>query len=158
VDSVDDVCAVLNQSGNQCVQGEIELMSLALNLCHQLVCEDTPISSQYSDNTTVGDSYDDAEANLGSGGDCQLAKHLASEVNTGRAVGLTSVSFAKLSGGGARVNWTPMGGGNTPVTKYNVWRRVAGSMAPFSKIGETTGLLFDDTTPGKFEYEITPVR
>jgi subtilisin-like proprotein convertase family protein len=158
VDSVDDVCAVLNQSGNQCVQGEIELMSLALNLCHQLVCEDTPISSQYSDNTTVGDSYDDAEANLGSGGDCQLAKHLASEANTGRAVGLTSVSFAKLTGGGARVNWTPMGGGSTPVIKYNVWRRVAGSMAPFSKIGETTGLLFDDTTPGKFEYEITPVR
>ena len=75
-----------------------------------------------------------------------------------RAVGLTSVSFAKLSGGGARVNWTPMGGGSTPVIKYNVWRRVAGSMAPFSKIGETTALLFDDTTPGKFEYEITPGR
>jgi hypothetical protein len=133
-------------------------MVTALNLCHVLLCEATPIDSHYSDNTTVGDNYADAEANLGSGGDCGLSHHLGSEVNTGRAISVDTVAFAKLSGGGARLNWTAMGGGTAPVTKYNVWRRQAGSLAAFSKIGETTTLSFDDTTPGKFEYEVTPVR
>ena len=31
-------------------------------------------------------------------------------------------------------------------------------MNAFVKIGETTTLTFDDVTPGKFEYEVTPVR
>ena len=48
--------------------------------------------------------------------------------------------------------------GSTPVLKYNIWRRVAGSMDAFVKIGETSTLTFDDVTPGKFEYEVTPVR
>jgi len=51
-----------------------------------------------------------------------------------------------------------MGGCSTQVVKYNVWRRSAGSLAPFSKIGETVSLIFDDATPGSFEYEVTPVR
>jgi hypothetical protein len=158
VGSVADICAVLNGSGNQCTQGAVELMSLALNLCHQDVCADTPIDSQYSDNATVGESYADADDNLGTGGDCLLAKGLGSEVNTGRAIHVDGVTLAKAAGGGARLTWTAMGGGSTPVVKYNVWRRVAGSMNAFVKIGETSTLTFDDVTPGRFEYEVTPVR
>jgi uncharacterized repeat protein (TIGR01451 family) len=157
VSSVADICAVLHQNGAQCVQGEIELMSLALNICHGFVCDATPIDSQYSDNTTVGESYDEADANLPSG-NCMLAKGLGSEINTGRAIDVNSVDFTKLTGGGARVSWHALGGGSTPVVRYNVWRRHARSMAAFTKVNETTNLSFDDTTPGSFEYEVTPVR
>ncbi|HEX5044251.1 MAG TPA: hypothetical protein VFV75_15200 [Candidatus Polarisedimenticolaceae bacterium] len=158
VGSVADICAVLNGSGNQCTQGAVELMGMALNLCHAYVCDSTPIESQYSDNGTVGESYDQADGILSGGGDCLLAKGLGSEVNTGRAIHVDGVALAKAAGGGARLTWTAMGGGSTPVVKYNVWRRVAGSMNAFVKIGETTTLTFDDVTPGRFEYEVTPVR
>jgi uncharacterized repeat protein (TIGR01451 family) len=158
VASVADICAVLSGSGGQCASGEVELMSMALNICHELVCPDTPIDSQYGDNSTVGANYSEADGILSGGGDCNHARGLGSEVNTGRAIAVDGVSFAKLAGGGAKVNWTSMGGGDTPVVKYNVWRRAAGSMAAFTKIGETTSLSFDDTTPGNFEYEVTPVR
>jgi hypothetical protein len=42
--------------------------------------------------------------------------------------------------------------------KYNVWRRRAGSQDAFLKIGETATPVFDDGTPGSFEYDVTPVR
>ncbi len=158
VDSVADICDALAGGGNQCTQAGVELMSLALNLCHADVCASTPIDSQYSGNTTVGGSYAQADGILTGGGDCLLAKGLGSEINTGRAIHVDGVTLSKAAGGGARLTWTAMGGGTTPVVKYNVWRRVAGSMNAFVKIGETTTLTFDDVSPGKFEYEVTPVR
>ena len=42
--------------------------------------------------------------------------------------------------------------------KYNVWPRLMGSLEPFLKIGETITPVFDDATPGRFEYGVTPVR
>jgi hypothetical protein len=160
ISTVADICAVLRQGGQggTCAHTAIDLMSTALNLCHVELCEATPIDSQYSGNDSVGESYDQADGILVAGGDCLLAKGLLEEINTGRAIHVDGVTLAKAAGGGARLTWTAMGGGTTPVTKYNVWRRVAGSMNAFVKIGETTTLTFDDVTPGKFEYEVTPVR
>lgn len=90
-DEVKDVCDVLAGDvgiSNLCSSANAQLMALALNICHQRVCDSTAIDSQYSDNTTVGESYDEADDFLGSptGSGCQTAKNLASEINGGRAV------------------------------------------------------------------------
>jgi hypothetical protein len=158
ITSVADICAVLQQGGGggTCGHTEIDLMSLALNQCHLRVCAGNAISSQYSNNTTVGESYAQADDILTNGGDCLLAKHLLEEINNGRALNLSTVTLSRAAGGGARLVWEPPYAVN-PI-KYNVWRRPAGSLAPFSKIGEDhhTGLRRRD--PGSFQYEVTPVR
>ena len=162
VTSLADICAVLLQGGQggTCAQTEIDLMSLALNQCHVRVCGANPIDSQYSDNGTVSQSYTEADAILSDPDrnhqSCMVAKGLLEEINTGRALNLDTTAFAKTTGGGVRVTWqVPYG--MDPV-KYNVWRRRAGSLAAFAKIGETTTPVFDDATPGSFEYDVTPVR
>jgi hypothetical protein len=162
VSSVADICAVLQQGGEggTCGHTEIDLMALALNQCHQRVCGGNAISSQYSDNTTVGESYDEADGILSDDdrnhASCLQAKGLLEEVNTGRALGLDTVTLTRAAGGGARLVWQPPYAID-PI-KYNVWRRPVGSLAPFAKIGETTTPVFDDATPGSFEYDVTPVR
>jgi hypothetical protein len=88
---VKDICDVVNgQVGisNSCSRANAEVMALALNVCHQRVCDSTAIDSQYSDNTTVGESYDEADALLvnPTGSGCQLASNLAKEINGGRAL------------------------------------------------------------------------
>jgi hypothetical protein len=47
--------------------------------------------------------------------------------------------------------------GSGAPSRYKVWRRSIGSMAPFAQIGMTTGLTYLDETTGAFEYEVTPV-
>ena len=84
-----------------------------------------------------------------------MAPHLLPYL-TGRALNLDTVGFAKVAGGGVRVSWQPPYAVN-PI-KYNVWRREAGSLAPFQKIAETATPVFDDVTPGNYEYDISPVR
>ena len=93
VDEVKDICDTLNGDvgiSNTCSSGNAQLMALALNVCHQRVCDSTAIDSQYSDNTSVGESYDEADALLSNptGSGCKHAKDLASEINGGRAVNL----------------------------------------------------------------------
>ena len=63
-DEVKDVCDVLAGDvgiSNSCTRTNAQLMALALNICHQRVCDSTSIDSNYSDNTTVGESYDEAD-------------------------------------------------------------------------------------------------
>ena len=162
VASVADICAVLQQGGQggTCGHTEIDLMALALNQCHLRVCGGNAIDSQYSDNASVSESYDESDAILSASDrnqqSCLVAKGLLEEINTGRALNLDTTAFAKVAGNGVRVTWEVPYSMN-PV-KYNVWRRPAGSLAPFAKIGETTTPVFDDVTPGSFEYDVTPVR
>jgi hypothetical protein len=162
VGSVEDLCAVLGQGGEggTCGHTEIDLLALALNVCHLRVCGGNAIASQYGTNDTVGESYAEADAILSDPdrdhASCLEAKGLLEEINTGRALNLDTVTFARLAGGTVRLTWQPPFA-IVPV-KYNVWRREAGSLAPFQKIGETATPVFDDATPGDFEYDITPVR
>jgi len=159
--TVADLCAVLLQGGQggTCEHTEIDLLSLALNTCHVRVCGANAIQSQYGSNATVGESYEEADGILSDPDrnpqSCLGAKGLLEEINTGRALHLDTTAFAKVTGG-VRVTWeVPYS--MTP-QKYNVWRRQARSLDPFLKIGETTTPVFDDATPGSFEYDVTPVR
>ena len=105
--TVADLCAVLLQGGQggTCEHTEADLMSLALNQCHVLVCGGDAIQSQYGGNTTVGESYDEADGILSDPDrnqqSCLDAKGLLEEINTGRALHLDRNAFAKAAGGGA---------------------------------------------------------
>jgi cysteine-rich repeat protein len=162
VTSVADLCAVLRQGGQggTCGHAEIDLMSLALNQCHVRVCGGNPIDSQYTDNVLVSQSYAEADAILSdpdrSHQSCLEAQHLLEEINNGRALHLETTVLAKVAGGVVRLTWqVPY---SMDPIRYNVWRRPAGSLAPFVKIGETTTPVFDDATPGSFQYDVSPVR
>jgi cysteine-rich repeat protein len=160
--SVDDLCAVLLQGGQggTCAHTEIDLMSLALNQCHVRLCGANAIASQYSDNGSVSESYAEADGILAdpdrTQASCLTAKGLLEEINTGRALNLDTTVFAKVTGGVVRVTWQPPY--SIEPIKYNVWRRPAGSLAPYVKIGETTTPVFEDASPGSFEYDVSPVR
>jgi hypothetical protein len=93
-DEVKDICDVVSGSlAGVCSKASASLVSLALNICHAKVCDATVIDSRFSDNTTVGESYDEADALLStpSGTSCTLAKNLADEINKGQAVNLSGL-------------------------------------------------------------------
>jgi hypothetical protein len=91
VDEVKDICEALNSNSgisNTCSAANAQLMALALNVCHERVCDGTAIDSNNTDATTVGEAYDDADAALSSptGQGCFTAKKYLSEINGGQAL------------------------------------------------------------------------
>jgi len=101
VDEVKDICDALNgQTGisNTCSAGNAQLMALALNICHERVCDGTAIDSNNTDATTVGEAYDDADAALSAptGNGCFYSKKILAEINGGQALVNFSASSLKL--------------------------------------------------------------
>jgi hypothetical protein len=167
VSTVAEICAVLAPSqpdNDPCGRSEDSLMTLALNVCRARACTAQSIDSQCGGNANVGQSLAEADAIVSSPSrdddTCSHARCLADEINTGRALEMNSL-ILRLEGSDVRLVWDPpyLDDGSGHPTHYNVWRRVLGSIEPFSKIGETTAPTFVDTAPGSaaFEYEITAV-
>jgi hypothetical protein len=128
------------------------------------VCTAQSIDSQCGDNGNVGQSLAESDAILlgpsRNADTCAHAKCLDEEINTGRALELNSLGLRR-EGSAIRLDWRPpyLDDGTGHPSKYHVWRRVQGSLAPFAKIGTTTSLTYLDTLTGSgaFEYEITAV-
>jgi hypothetical protein len=139
-------------------------MVLALNICRARVCTAQSIDSQCGDNGNVGQSLSESDAILLSSSrnadTCAHAKCLDEEINTGRALELNSLGLRR-EGSAIRLDWRPpyLDDGTGHPSKYHVWRRVQGSLAPFAKIGTTTNPTYLDTLSGNgaFEYEVTAV-
>ena len=165
--TVADLCAELTPSqpnNDPCDRTDDDLVALALNICRARVCTAQSIESQCGANTSVGQSLSEVDAILADAGrngtTCALAKCLAEEVNTGRALGSNSLRLAREAGG-IRLSWTPpyLDDGNGAPSQYHVWRRVRGSSAPFTKLASTSAVSYLDATSGDgaFEYEVTAV-
>ncbi len=162
-----DLCHRLNPSpsSDKCEQAEAQLMSLMLNICRLRVAEGEGIQSSCSGHTTVGQSRADADAQLcnpmrGQAA-CTSAQCECEEINSGRALGTTSLRVQKLAGGGVGLSWSPPYSSpdfEAP-QRYRVFRRAIGQPV-FAQIGETSLLSFTDaaTTRGaSYEYEVTVV-
>jgi hypothetical protein len=167
VATVADLCAVLrpqHPSNDACHRTSADLMVLALNICRARVCTAQSIDSQCGSNDNVGQSLSESDAILLSSSSdedtCAHAKCLDEEINTGRALELNTLGLRR-EGSGIRLDWRPpyLDDGTGHPSKYHVWRRVQGSLAPFGKIGTTTNPTYLDTISGSgaFEYEVTAV-
>ena len=139
-------------------------MSLLLNVCRSRVAESEPIQSQCTANTTISQAKADADALLCSPArdhaDCTRAQCESDEINTGKAIGATSLKVARNTDGSLKLTWGP------PVTdasdavslRYRVYRRTESESA-FTQIAVTSGRSYTDTTAaGKsFQYEISVI-
>jgi hypothetical protein len=176
VSTVEDLCAVLeNGSGfgdgaysKECVKGEQELMTTALNLCRHRICLTQEIDSHcdggpQSTLTTVQQSLDTADDTLSdpdrTRGVCKDAKCLVKEINNGHGVHHTSLHLSREAGNKVRLSWDSpvMDDGTGEATGYTVWRRELHSAMPFVSIGATNAntTTFVDDAPGAFEYEVS---
>jgi uncharacterized repeat protein (TIGR01451 family) len=161
VTSVADVCAALHTTGSdKCLKAEEDLMATALNICKQKVCETQPIASACSSYTTVGTSYDAADAALSNpsrtDATCDAADCQAKEINNGKALEANSLAITSVAGQ-IRLDWEPPLLENpAQLQGYKVYRRAVGSTAAFTQIGTTADPHFVDPTgmSGNFEYEI----
>jgi hypothetical protein len=165
--TVADLCAVLrpqHPNNDPCDKTSADLMALALNTCHARVCTAQSIDSQCGDNADVGASLSESNAIQAdpsrAASACDHAKCLDEEINTGRALEMNSLMLRR-EGSAVRLNWNPpyLDDGTGHPSKYHVWRRSIGSLAPFAKIGVTTSATYLDATSGSgaVEYEITAV-
>ena len=165
--TVADLCAVLrpaHPNDDPCDRTAADLMVLALNICRARVCTAQSIDSQCGGNANVGQSLAESDAILRSASrnadTCAHAKCLDEEINTGRALELNSLGLRR-EGSAIRLDWRPpyLDDGTGNPSKYHVWRRVQGSLAPFAKIGVTTDPTYVDALSGSgaFEYEVTAV-
>jgi hypothetical protein len=175
ISTVEDLCAVLESSGGsgdghdskECVKGEQELMTTALNVCRQRICLTQEIDSQCAPGphvlTTVQDSLDTADDILSDPGRnknvCSDARCLVKEANNGHGIHHTSLLLNKESGNKVRLTWASpvMEDGSGEATGYTIWRRELHSPMPFTQIGATdsSALTCADTTAGNWEYEVT---
>ncbi len=167
ISTVAQICDVLMPShpnNDACGKDEDELMTLALNICRARVCTAQDIDSKCTDNTSVGQSFSQSDVIFSdpSRGDptCDSGACMDREVNNGSAIEMNSLTLA-LENGSVRLTWEPPylnDGGGHPKS-YNVYRRVAGSLAPFTLIGNTAQTTYLDTTGGEtaWEYEVTEV-
>jgi len=161
VTSVADICAALHTTGSdKCLKAEESLMAMALNICKGKVCSDQSIASSCSSYDTVGDSFAAADAALAASGrteaTCDAAGCQAKEVNNGKALELNSLAISHVAGE-IRLDWEiPLLDNPNQLHGYRIWRRVVGSLAPFTQIGTTETPHFVDPTglTGNFEYEI----
>jgi hypothetical protein len=151
-----DLCAVLrpqHPNDDPCDRTSADLMVLALNICRARVCTAQSIDSQCGDNGNVYQSLSESDAILLSplrnAETCAHAKCLDEEINTGRALELNSLGLRR-EGSAIRLDWRPpyLDGGTGHPSKYHVWRRVQGSLAPFAKIGTTTNPTYLDSLSG----------
>jgi N-acetylneuraminic acid mutarotase len=167
ITTVADICTVMrpaHPSNDPCDRTRADLMALALNICRARVCTAQSIDSQCGNNASVGQSLAESDAILNSPsrdeGTCAHAKCLDEEINTGRALELNTLGLRR-EGSGIRLNWSPpyLDDGSGHPSSYHVWRRVQGSLAPFTKIATTTNPTYLDTLSGSgaFEYEVTAV-
>jgi hypothetical protein len=167
ISTVADICAELEPSqpnNDPCDRTDDDLMVLALNICRARVCVAQGIDSQCGSNDHVAQSLAESDAILASPSrsdtTCAHAKCLDEEVNTGRALELNSLTLRREAEG-VRLDWRPpyLDDGINQPAKYNVWRRVAGSLSPFTKIGapKTPGYLDTTAGSGTYEYEVTAV-
>ena len=161
VTSVADVCAALHTTGSDsCLKAEEDLMATALNICKQKVCETQPIDSACSSYTTVGASYDAADAALSSPGrtaaTCDAADCQAKEINNGKALEANSLTISFVAGQ-LRLDWeAPLLENPAQLQGYKVYRRAVGSNVAFTQIGTVTTPHYIDPrgASGNFEYEI----
>jgi subtilisin-like proprotein convertase family protein len=183
--TVDDICDVLDDDnddgwhggrhhgcngegpdGNDCDKAENELIATALNVCRARVCLAQDLDSRCHGNThaTVAESFSDADTILDDGSrnqqTCSAARCELREINNGHALELNTLSVS-IESDKVRLRWEqPVldDGAGTP-SYYELWRRPMGSGDDFTKIGQTTGLTFLDTTAGTavWEYELTAV-
>lgn len=165
VSTVADICSVIRPSqpnNDKCQQTEDDLMVLALNRCKARVCDTAGIRSQCGSNSTVGQSFAEADAILSSPSrnftTCSQAKCVTEEVNTGRALEMNSLTLNKTAQGGTILNWQkPYMNDGGPVNQYKVWRRPIGGTGAFTRIATVNGgvTTYTDATTGNFEYEVT---
>jgi hypothetical protein len=164
--TVADICAEIwpdHPEADACDRAENNLAFLALNVCRGRVCTGQRIFSQCGDNTKVGHSLAESDAIFaGASRDSQNCGHaqcLDDEINSGRALQLTSL-FAHRDGIDVRLDWTvsQFTDGTGPAN-YHVWRRALGSLEPFTHIASTVDPTYLDTTAanGSYQYEVTAV-
>jgi hypothetical protein len=162
-----DLCAEILPSqpnSDPCDKTDDELMVLALNICRARVCTLQRIDSQCGSNDTVGQSLAESDAIQSSASRsadiCAHSKCLDEEINTGRALEMNTLTLRR-EGSSVRLSWRVpyLEDGTGQPTRYHVWRRVAGSLAAFTKIGTTslTSYLDSASGSGAFEYEVTAV-
>jgi hypothetical protein len=167
ISTVADLCAELEPTqpnADPCDRSDDDLMVLALNICRARVCVAQSIDSQCGTNGNVGRSLAESDAILANASrtadTCAHAKCLDEEINTGRAMELDTLTVRR-DAGGTRLEWRPpyLNDGTGHPSKYDVWRRVQGSLVPFTKLGATTDVFFVDTVSGSgaFQYEVTAV-
>jgi subtilisin-like proprotein convertase family protein len=161
VTSVADICAALDTTGSEdaCLKAEGSLMATALNICKSRVCVDQGIESSCGAYDSVGESFAAADAVLADAGrtadTCNAADCQANEVDDGKALHLNSLAIAHVAGE-IRLDWEPPLLDNPGLLHgYWIWRRVLGSLSPFTQIGTTTTPHFVDPTglTDNFEYE-----
>jgi hypothetical protein len=167
ISTVADLCAELEPTqpnSDPCDRSDDDLMVLALNICRARVCVAQSIDSQCGTNGNVGQSLAESDTILGTASrnadTCAHAKCLDEEINTGRALELNSLTIRRDTNG-ARLEWRPpyLNDGTGRPSKYDLWRRVQGSLVPFTKLGTTTDEFFVDAVAGSgaFQYEVTAV-
>jgi N-acetylneuraminic acid mutarotase len=167
ISTVADLCAEILPSqpnSDPCDKTDDELMVLALNICRARVCTLQRIDSQCGSNDTVGQSLAESDAIQSSASRsadiCAHSKCLDEEINTGRALEMNTLTLRR-EGSSVRLSWRVpyLEDGTGQPTRYHVWRRVAGSLAAFTKIGTTslTSYLDSASGSGAFEYEVTAV-
>jgi hypothetical protein len=182
--TVADLCAVFDHDshashdGNgpnckECSNAEVELMSLAINICRGYVCTSQEVDSGCSGHdshhdhtlTTVGASLAATDSILSdpnrSKDTCMDARCLAKEINNGKGVHHISLTVDKEPGAGnkLRLMWDNpvMDDGSGEASSYTIWRRPLGADTAFLQIAVTPNLTYVDATAsaGAWEYEIT---
>jgi uncharacterized repeat protein (TIGR01451 family) len=161
VTSVADICTELGPNppnNDSCNKSEMDLMALVLNICKGKVCASSGLDPACGSAGTVGEAFETADAILADPDrtteTCNSADCSTRGINTGHLLELDHLAISVVAGE-VRLDWEPPLT-ETPVRRYFVWRRVAGSLAPFTLIGSTATPHFADTTgaSGNFEYEI----
>jgi hypothetical protein len=164
VTTIAQVCTVLtpDPSNDKCLQAESQLMAALLNLCKHRLSLGQPILSACSSHTLVGQSLNDANALLSNTGrtdtDCVNAQCESEELNSGKALGSTSLLVNPVSGG-LHISWLqpPTGPGWATPSSYSLWRRTRG-VGSFVVIATVPGLYYDDVhlVPATdYEYDVT---
>jgi thrombospondin type 3 repeat protein/uncharacterized protein DUF11/slime mold repeat-containing protein len=161
VATVADICLELGPNppnNDQCNKSEMDLMSLALNICKGKVCASSGIDPVCGSAGTVGEAFDTADAILADPGrttaTCNSADCSTQGVNNGHVLQLDTLSMAVVAGE-VRIDWEPPLS-ERPVVRYKIWRRPVGSLAPFELAGysETEHYVDRSGSTGNFQYEI----
>ena len=170
VDSISELCDELNPTpaNDKCEKAEAKFAALLLNVCRCRVQAGQSLDSSCGPGSTVAAAIANSDATLCNPGrtdaECNHADCATFEIINGQALWANSLRIAR-QGTSVRLTWEPpyaqpdtlTGGGPK---KYHVWRRAAGSIAPFVQIGvvmPNQALTFLDTNAatGNWTYEVT---
>jgi len=166
VGSTADLCARLSADppNDACARAEAQLLALLLNVCRGRVDDTETIRPSCGSETSVGAARARIEAQLcdpaRSHAACADAACAAEEIDSGKALGVTSLRAGAASGGGVVLTWEPpyLSGDAAAPLRYRVWRRPSSESA-FLQIGETQGLAYTDAAApaAGAQYEVTVV-